>query len=397
MKLGDIMVKIVLARGEDKRVRGGHQWIFSNEIREIIGEKVPGSAAEVFDAGGSFVGTGYYNPASLIAVRLLARIRADIDAAEFYRERIAGALALRHLLYPDMETFRVVHGEGDFLPGLVVDKYGDYLSVQFLTCGMERRKEVITGVLMEIFSPKGIVARNDVAVRGLEGLDEKVEFLCGDSPEKLVIGEHSLRFRVDLLQGQKTGHFLDQKENHLLLRERVKGKEVLDCFCYSGSWGIHAAHFGASGVTCVDSSDRAVALARENAALNGFAGIVKCEAADAFERLRSLKGEGRSFDLVVLDPPAFVKSRKVLKEAMKGYFTINRRAMELLRPGGYLITCSCSYHMEREMFRDLLANAAQQAGREMRLVDVRSQAPDHPILLSMPETGYLKCLVLQAV
>jgi 23S rRNA (cytosine1962-C5)-methyltransferase len=391
------MVKIILARGEDKRVKAGHQWIFSNEIREIIGEKVPGSTAEVFDAGGSFVGTGYYNPASLIAVRLLARTRADIDAAEFYRERIAGALALRHLLYLDMETFRVVHGEGDFLPGLVVDKYGDYLSVQFLTCGMERRKEVITGVLMEIFSPKGIVARNDVAVRGLEGLDEKVELLCGDSPEKLVIEEHSLRFRVDLLQGQKTGHFLDQKENHLLLRERVKGKEVLDCFCYSGSWGVHAAHFGASGVTCVDSSERAVALARENAALNGFAGIVKCEAADAFERLRSLKGEGRSFDLVVLDPPAFVKSRKVLKEAMKGYFTINRRAMELLRPGGYLISCSCSYHMEREMFRDLLANAAQQAGRELRLVDVRSQAPDHPILLSMPETGYLKCFVLQAV
>ena len=391
------MVKIVLARGEDKRIRAGHQWIFSNEIREISGEKVPGEAAEVFDAGGSFVGTGYYNPGSLIAVRLLARTHADIEAADFYRERIAGALVLRRLLYPDMETFRVVHGEGDFLPGLVVDKYGDYLSVQFLTCGMDRRKELITGVLRDMFAPKGIVARNDVSVRGLEGLEEKVEILHGDLPAHLEIEEHNLRFRVDLLKGQKTGHFLDQKENHLLLKGRVKGKDVLDCFSYSGSWGIHAAHFGASGVTCVDSSEKAVAMARENAALNGFAGIVKCEAADAFERLRSLKGEGRSFDMVVLDPPAFVKSRKVLKEAIKGYFTINRRAMELLRPGGYLISCSCSFHMEREMFRDLLANAAQQAKKEMRLLEVRSQSPDHPILLSMPETGYLKCFVLQAV
>jgi 23S rRNA (cytosine1962-C5)-methyltransferase len=236
-----------------------------------------------------------------------------------------------------------------------------------------------------------------VSVRSLEGLEEKVELLHGDAPQNLVIEEHSLRFRVDLLQGQKTGHFLDQKENHLLLRERVKGKELLDCFCYSGCWGIHAALFGAARVTCVDSSQRAIALAGENAALNGYAGIVTCEAADAFERLQTLKREGRSFDVVVLDPPAFVKSRKVLKEAMKGYFTINRRAMELLRPGGTLITCSCSYHMEREMFRDLLANAAQQARREMRLVEVRSQAPDHPVLLSMPETEYLKCFVLQAV
>jgi 23S rRNA (cytosine1962-C5)-methyltransferase len=391
------MVRIVLARGEDKRIRGGHQWIFSNEIREISGEKAPGETAEIFDAGGSFVGTGYYNPSSLIAVRLLSRKRADIDSADFYLERITAALAMRRLLYPDLETYRVVYGEGDFLPGLVVDKYGDYLSVQFLTWGMERRRGLIIAVLREIFAPKGIVARNDVSVRALEGLGEEAELLHGALPEQLLIEEHSLSFRVDLLQGQKTGHFLDQKENHLLLKERAGGKVVLDCFSYSGSWGIHAAHYGAAQVTCVDSSQRAVSLAGENAALNGYGGIVRLEVADAFERLRSLKGEGRSFDVVVLDPPAFVKSRKVLKEAMKGYFTINRRAMELLRPGGCLITCSCSFHMEREMFREMLTNAAQQAGREMRLVEVRSQAPDHPVLLSMPETEYLKCFVLQAV
>jgi 23S rRNA (cytosine1962-C5)-methyltransferase len=296
-----------------------------------------------------------------------------------------------------MATFRAVYGEGDFLPGLVVDKYGDYLAVQFLTCGMELRRELITGVLVELFAPKGIVARNDAAVRALEGLDERIEILHGNVPEQVEIEEHSLHFRVDLLHGQKTGHFLDQKENHLLLKERVKGKDILDCFCYSGSWGIHAASFGAARVTCVDISESAVALTRENAALNGFSDVVECEAADAFERLRALKSEGRSFDLVVLDPPAFVKSRKSLQEALKGYFTINRRAMELLKPGGYLITCSCSYHMEREMFRELLANVAQKARRSMRLIDVRSQAPDHPILLAVPETEYLKCYVLQAV
>jgi 23S rRNA (cytosine1962-C5)-methyltransferase len=391
------MVKIVLGRGEDKRIRAGHPWIFSNEIREISGEKNPGEVAEIYDAGGAFVGTGYYNPRTLIAARLLARTRVDIDTADFYRERIARAVAYRHLLYPGMATFRAVYGEGDFLPGLVVDKYGDYLSVQFLTCGMDMRREVITGVLVGLFSPKGIVARNDAAVRLLEGLDEKVEIIYGDLPGDLEIVEHSLRFRVNLLHGQKTGHFLDQKENHLLLKERVKDKDVLDCFSYSGSWGIHAASFGAARVTCVDSSERAVSLARENAAMNGFADIVECEAADAFDRLQSLKGEGKRFDVVVLDPPAFVKNRKVLQEALKGYFTINRRAMELLRPGGYLITCSCSYHLEREMFRELLSNAAQKARREMRLIEVRSQASDHPVLLAVPETEYLKCFVMQAL
>ena len=391
------MVKIVLAKGEDKRIRAGHPWIFSNEIREITGDRSPGVTAEIYDAGGGFIGTGYYNSRSLIAARLLARTRVDIDTAGFYRELIGRALDYRHALYPGMATYRAVYGEGDFLPGLVVDKYGDYLSVQFLTCGIDSRRELLTAVLVEMFSPKGIVARNDASVRALEGLGERVEVLYGDVPANVEMEEHGLRFRVDLLHGQKTGHFLDQKENHLMLRGLVQGKEVLDCFCYTGSWGIHAATFGAARVTCVDISDRAIALARENVGHNGLADIVGCEAVDAFDRLRSLKNEGKSFDVVVLDPPAFIKSRKVLKEGMKGYFTINRRAMELLRPGGHLITCSCSYHMEREMFRNLLASSAQQAGREMRLIEVRSQAPDHPVLLAIPETEYLKCFVLQAL
>lgn len=391
------MIRITLNRGEDRRIRAGHPWVFSNEIREITGEKIPGCGAEIFDAGGGFLGRGYYNPHSLIAARILTRDKEDIDSPGFYRDRIAKALELRRRLYPGCETFRVVHGEGDFLPGLVVDKYGDYLSVQILTRGMEERRGAIIDALVELLGPKGIVGRNDAAVRGLEGLAETVEVLSGEIPQRIEVEEHGLRFMVDLTGGQKTGHFLDQKENHLLLQRLAKGADVLDCFCYSGSWGVHAAAFGATSVTCVDISARAVALAAENAALNGVGERVACEEADAFERLRSLKGEGRRFGVVVLDPPAFVKSRKAIKEAVKGYLTINRRGMELLAPGGYLVTCSCSYHMGREMFRDMLTQAAQQAGRAMRLVETRSQSPDHPVLLAVPETEYLKCFVLQAV
>ncbi len=391
------MLHIRMARGADKRVRNGHPWIFSNEIAEISGEKVPGAAVEVFNAGGDFIGTGYYNPGSLIAARLLSRGREDINSEDFFRRRISKALHYREVLYPGWDTFRAVYGESDALPGLVVDKYGKYLSVQLLTQGMESRRDAVIAALIEIFRPKGIVARNDVAVRSMEGLTEQVEILYGEIPDTVEVDEHGLTFLVSLLTGQKTGHFLDQKENHLLLQGICSGKEVLDCFCYSGSWGIHAAACGAASVTAIDSSERAVSLGRENAAQNGFADIVRFETADAFARLRSMKSETRSFDVVVLDPPAFIKSRKVLQEGMKGYLTINRRAMELLKKGGHLVTCSCSFHMEREMFRELLLKAAVQAGREMRLLSVRSQAQDHPVLLAVPETEYLKCFVLQAV
>jgi 23S rRNA (cytosine1962-C5)-methyltransferase len=391
------MTKITLKKNEDRRVRNGHPWIFSNEIAQIDGDRSPGSAAEVRDAGGGLIGCGHYNPRSLIAVRLLSTGLVDLDSPQFYRERIARADALRHALYPELTTYRAVYGESDFLPGLVVDRYHDRLSVQFLSAGMDCRRALIIPALVELFAAKGIVARNDVAVRGLEGLEETVEVLHGDIPETIEIDEHGLRFQVNLLQGQKTGHFLDQKDNHLMLREICAGKEVLDCFCYSGSWGVHAASYGAASVVCLDVSERAIGLARQNAALNGLEGVFRFEAMDAFDRLRSMRGEGKRFDVIVLDPPAFVKSRKTIKEAQKGYLTVNRRAMELLRDGGHLITCSCSYHMEREMFRDTLVRAAQQAGRRMRLVASRSQAADHPVLLGIPETEYLKCHVLQAI
>ena len=391
------MVLIRLKKGEERRIRDGHPWVFSNEIREIDGDRQPGDSVEVYDAGGGFLGTGYYNPRSLIAVRLLSRQHEDIDSPDFFVERIRRARAYRESVCPGEDAMRVVFGEADFLPGLVVDKYGDWLSVQILTTGMEVRREAIVTALTELFRPKGIVGRNDVAVRSLEGLEEKVEILSGSIPETVEIAEHGIRFLVNLLGGQKTGHFLDQKSNHLLLKGLCEGKEVLDLFCYSGSWALHAAAFGARTVLGIDISEKAVALALRQAELNGVSDRAGFEAVDAFARLRSLKDEGRRFGVVVLDPPAFVKSRKMLNEAIKGYVTVNRRAMELLDDGGYLVTCSCSYHLGREQFRDLLVSASRQAGRPMRLVATGFPSPDHPVLLAVPETDYLKCVVLQAI
>ena len=391
------MLSITLKKNEDRRIKAGHPWVFSNEIAVINGERQSGVAAELFDAGGALIGCGYYNPHSLIAVRLLTRQREDIDAMEFYEQRLRAALAHRRALYPSLATFRAVYGESDFLPGLVVDKYGDYLSVQFLSAGIEHRQDLLLEALQRVFEPRGIIARNDVPVRTLEGLEERVEVLRGDIPELVEMEENGLRFQVDLRSGQKTGGFLDQKQNHLLLKEICSGKNVLDCFCYSGSWALHAGFFGASSVLGIDISARAVAQASRNAEMNGLAERTHFEECDAFDRLRSLKFEGQRFGVVVMDPPAFVKSRKSIAEATKGYLTVNRRALELLEPGGYLVTCSCSFHMGREAFREVLVSAARQAHREVRLVSVHSQSPDHPVLLSFPESEYLKCMVLQVV
>ncbi|HEY5976175.1 MAG TPA: class I SAM-dependent rRNA methyltransferase [Geobacteraceae bacterium] len=391
------MVRVILHKGEERRLKSGHLWVFSNEIREVTGDRQPGAAAEFYSAGGEFLGSGYDNHHSLIAGRLLSRERCDVNAVDFFRGRLAAAQAYRQEIYPGWQTYRLVHGEGDLLPGLVVDRYGDYLAVQLLTAGLDRRREQVVAALVELFAPRGIIARNDVPVRSLEGLDQEVAVLAGTIPERLTTEEHGLSFQVDLMAGQKTGHFLDQKENHLLLNGLVAGKDVLDCFCYAGSWGIHAAAYGARSVTCLDISPRACQLVSDNTELNRVAERVSVEQVDVFDRLRSLRGEGRRFDTIILDPPAFVKSRKTLREAEKGYLTINRRALELLRPGGCLVTCTCSYHLGREEFRGIIARAAQQAGRTVRLRSVNGQAPDHPVLLAVPETEYLKCLVVQTI
>jgi len=384
--------QLLLRSGKDRRLRDGHPWVFSNEIEQLPSDLPPGAAVEIRSSRQAYLGTGYFNPHSLIAARVLSRSGEDIDQPDFYRRRLERAVAYRRRLYGHLGGVRLVHGEADGLPGLVVDVYGEVLAVQFLTWGIDCRRALVLKALQELLQPRAIVARNDVAVRELEGLKPQVELLAGELPDPLCFREGELSFRVDLLGGQKTGAFLDQKENHQALRGRVAGGRVLDLFCYAGGWSLHAAHFGAASVTGIDISAAAVALATENARRNGLGQVCRFEQGDVFERLRQ-KGPG--YDTVILDPPAFVKSRKKLPEAMRGYLTINRRAMEQVVPGGFLVTCTCSHHLDRETFLGLLRQAAHQAGREARLIEVRGQALDHPVLLACPETEYLKCVILQ--
>jgi 23S rRNA (cytosine1962-C5)-methyltransferase len=391
------MKRLILRQGHDRRIRQGHPWIFSNEIASVEGSPQAGDALGIYSQAGESYGTAYYNPHSLIAARLLSREQISIDESDFFKSRIKAAADYRRTIYPDAQAVRLVHGEGDGLPGLVVDRYGEILSVQFLTLGIDRRKELISEALNDLFQPSAIVARNDVGIRELEGLPQLTEILVGTPPEMTIIHEHGLRFRINILRGQKTGHFLDQKENHLTLETRAEKRRVLDLFCYTGGWATHAARYGASEVLGIDISADAIELARENARLNFLEPICRFEKADAFEMLRTLKNAGERFGLITLDPPAFVKSKKKLAEAIRGYLTINRRAMELVEPGGYLITCSCSYHMQRDLFLDMLRQAASKAGRAVRLLEIRGQSYDHPVLLACPETDYLKCAVLQIV
>jgi len=391
------LLKIKLRSKAERRVLGGHPWVFSNEIETTEGTVEPGCSCHIQSATGKFIGVGYYHPHSLIAARILSRQGEDIDQVEFFRNRIASALAYRKSIYPDQDTLRLVFGESDFLPGLVVDRYGDVISLQLLSQGMERRRGQIVSALEELLAPIAIVARNDAGVRELEGLPCTVELLAGTLPDPLIIRENSLKFVVDIMGGQKTGAFLDQKENHRALQGRVAGQRVLDLFCYSGSWSIHAASYGARQVTGIDISRGAISLAEENARLNQVATVCDFQAVDAFEQLKTYMHRGERFGTIILDPPAFVKTKKKLPEAVRGYLTINRRALELLEPGGYLFTCSCSYHMGRELFLDTLRQAAVQSGRQVRLLEVRGQAYDHPVLLACPESDYLKCVVLQAM
>jgi 23S rRNA (cytosine1962-C5)-methyltransferase len=388
------MKRLLLRPGHDRRARGGHPWIFSNEIAALEGEIQNGDAVQVRAAGGDLLGSAYYNGHSLIAARILSRQGEDIDSTDFFLRHLSAALAYRRTLLGEVDAMRLVHGEADLLPGLVVDLYGDIVSVQFLALGMERRRPQILEALQQLLRPRCIVARNDVAVRELEGLPQGVEVLFGEPPERTIVSENGLRFYVDVLQGQKTGHFLDQRDNHRALQGRVEGRRVLDLFCYSGSWSQHAARYGARQVLGIDISASAVALAQENAILNGHQQLCTFQRADVFVLLRQLTQDGERFGTIILDPPAFVKSRGKLKEAIKGYLTINRRAMELLEPGGILFSCSCSHHLDRETFLDLLRQAGRQAGRTLRLLEMRGQAPDHPVLLNCPETEYLKCAVL---
>ncbi len=384
---------MVLAPGRDERVRAGHLWIYRTEIARIDGTPEDGDAVAVATATGRFLGTGLLNTRSQIAVRLLTQDDRDLDPA-FFRARLDSALSLRLRITAGTTACRLVFSEGDFLPGLIVDRYGDVLVMQTLTLGMDRRKEMLARLLCDLVHPRGIYARNDPSVRLHEGLPREKRWLVGDGPAEVEIEEDGLRFMVDVEQGQKTGFFLDQRENRRRVADLARDGAVLDCFAYTGAWGIHAAHGGARDVTGIEISDDAVALAARNAARNGVAGRCRFVRENAFDALRRLVRDGARFDLVILDPPAFVPTRRALAGGLAGYKEINLRALKLLRPRGWLVTCSCSYHVDEVRLRETVLEAARDAGRTLRLVESRFQAGDHPVHPAMPETRYLTCLIL---
>ena len=382
---------VYLKKGEEKRILGGHSWVYANEVQKIEGKDKNGSLAEVRAFDGRFVGKGYVNHLSKILVRIFIRTGEE-DGKELYLKRIAAADLARKKLISD-SCYRMVFAEADDLPALVVDRYGDYLVLECLSLGVDMRKNMIAECLNELFSPKGIYMRGDAAVRQKEGLSLKNETLSGEVPDKIYIEENGIKMAVDVKRGQKTGYFLDQKENRFACRRYAKGGEVLDCFCNSGGFSLNAAA-SAARVTAVDISPFALENVRENAALNGFENIdTLC--ADAFEALRDFKKQGRSFDFVILDPPAFCKSAAEVKDAARGYRDVNLNAMKLVKPGGYLLTCSCSHYMTLPLFERAVAEAARASGRRVKCLEVKVQAPDHPALLTAEETSYLKALYLQ--
>ncbi len=385
-----------LKKNQDRRVRAGHPWIFSNEIEAYSGAVSDGDVIAIEDARGAFLGQGYVNRHSLIAVRVLTRGREAIDEA-FFLKRLKRAFAYREGLYPGDTAIRLVSAEGDSLPGLVVDRYADVLSVGISTLGMDVRRDLLLGLLLRELSPRAVVLHADSPLRALEGLPLERRWWAGEegvTPEVVMGG---LRYRVDPLEGQKTGLFLDQRDNRARLAGKVADARVLDVFCYNGAWGLAALAHGAREAVMVDSSETALASAETNAGLNGVTDRCQFLKDDAFKGLAVLARTGQKFDCVILDPPALVKSRSHKKEGLRAYLELNRRAMALVGDGGWLFTSSCSHAISDEEFRGMLMSAARIAHRPFRVVEWGMQARDHPVLLAAPETGYLKCGVLRAV
>lgn len=384
---------LTLKKNEEKRLLQGHPWVYANEVAKIEGKDVQGSIARVYSFDGRYIGSGYINHASKIIVRLLTRTDEEIDR-DFFKKKIENAWEKRKKL-GFSNSCRVIFGEADGLPALIVDKYGDYLSVQFLALGMEKRKDMIVDILVEVFKPKGIYERSDVKVREKEGLPLKKSFLYGTFDPVVLIEENGIKMFVDLENGQKTGYFLDQKENRLNIRRYIdENSEVLDCFCHTGGFSLNAAKAGAKEVVACDISETALKKVEENAKLNGFTNITT-ECADVFEKLRDYKKEGRKFDLIVLDPPAFTKTSDKVKDAIKGYNDINVNALKIVKSGGYLATFSCSHYLTVPLFLDMIKSAATQSGRKVSLIELRTQSRDHPSLLGTDESLYLKCAILE--
>ena len=392
----------------ENSLKSGHPWVYDNEIKSSPENIENGCIADVFSEKGSYLGSGFVSLKSKIRIRILSDNANENFSENFFARRIRYAIDYRKtVMGDDFSACRLIHGESDGMPGLTVDKYGDILSVQVLNYGMDKIKGMVYRLLVEELDKdgikvSGIMERNDVNIRNLEGLEQykgwyKADFLPEPPPAVTEIVENGIRYEVDVENGQKTGFFLDQKYNRLAVAKIAKGKRVLDCFTHTGSFALNAAKGGASHVTAVDVSQFAVDTARENAVRNNLDGKMDFVCADVFDLLPKMIEEHAKYDMIILDPPAFTKSRKTIGSAEKGYKEINYRAMKLLPRGGYLATCSCSHFMDNRLFVKMLISAAKDAGVQLKMIEARQQGPDHPILLNVPETDYLKFYLFQIV
>jgi len=396
------MFKVFLRKKISRRVQDGHPWIFANEVEKVVDETTgsadktvePGEIVTVFTHDKKFIGEGYINPKSQILVRLLTRDKTESINEEYFYRKILHCWQYRQRI-GYTENCRLVFGEADSLPQLIIDKFNDYFVIQTLALGIDVWKPAIVNALNKIFSPNGIYERNDVPVRELEGLQQQKGFLSDPFDTKIIISENGLQFHVDIENGQKTGYFLDQRDNRRAIEHIVKDADVLGAFTYTGTFEIHAAHYGAKSVLGLDISENAVQQANKNAVLNGVEKKCRFEVANAFDMLKQWSKEGRQYDVVMLDPPSFTKSRETIQGAIAGYKEINLRGMKLLKPGGFLVTSSCTSLVNAELFLQIIDSAAKDARRKLRQVTFQSQAADHPIIYGMENTQYLKFLIVE--
>lgn len=388
-------MRITLRRHKDRLLQRGYPWVFANQIHDVTGHPETGDVVEIAGADGHVYGLGLYHATSLIAVRFLTSNPSQTIDAAFFRERLRRALALRDAVFDGSTTYRLAYSESDGLPGTIVDRYGDVLTWSTLSYGMEQRRDWLLDALEELVRPRAIIERNDAPLRAKDELPAAKGVLRGSYTEPAEIEEEGLRFRVDVLDGPKTGFFLDQRLHRRMMRRFVGGKRVLDVFSADGGFGLHAAAAGADAVHMVDASAAALERARANAAHNGIGDRVSLEQADALDRLGEMVREGQQYDVVILDPPAFAKSRRQVDQASKAYQRINISALQLLPPGGILATASCSQAVSEDDFVKILQYSARKARASLRLLYRGTQPPDHPVLEAMPETHYLKFFVFQ--
>ena len=388
------MIPVILKKKIGLRIENGHPWIFGNEIAETDEAVKPGDIVTVYNGDKKFIGKGFFNPRSQIAVRLLTRNENEEVDSRFIHGRIEAAWDYRKKI-GYTENCRLVFGEADGLPALIIDKFGEHFVIQTLALGIDVWKPAIVSALEQIFLTNKIYERNDVPVRELEGMVQQKGFLSAPFDTKIIIEENGIKMEVDLENGQKTGYFLDQQDNRRAIGHIVKDADVLGAFCYTGSFEVHAGHYGAKSVLGLDISENAVAAARKNAALNGLENRVRFEAVNAFDVLKKWARENRKFDVVMLDPPAFTKSRENIGKAVSGYKEINLRGMKLLRSGGFLVSSSCTNLVSPELFLDTIRAAAKDAGKKIRQVTYQAQSPDHPIAWGLENTHYLKFLIIE--